>query len=338
MSDKIPNRYNWIFSDNNDCVGGLLIEDKKSIIRYYTLDALRKVMTMFKYTKLPKFMPKKTLEWFILGGYARVFRYKNEWYCGFGGMYGVEKGNYQPPFAIVNNVGINYYEDLKIAYDYNADEINENNIEDYCFIIPNDDLYQGLHDAIRIYAEMQTECLLTLKYILYNNRIPVTAYAPNDDVKASFDEFYKNIVNGKMFQSINAMSMLDGLKGMENVVFNQHTTNQLKDVIECMQYLKASFENSIGLNANYNMKRESLNDDEIALNDDNLLPTIDNMYESRKKAFELLNKCANEKIIEFELNSSWKLRKQEIKVEIEQQQSQVDNTSQDESNGGENNE
>lgn len=319
-TDRIPSRYDWIFDNTIGYGKNLVIDDKGRLISKFFVDALRKILTMFRYTKLPKNINKRTLELFILGGCAKIFRKDGEWYCGIGGLYGVQKGNYMPPNAIVNNIGIDAYKDLKIAYEYNKDEINEDNIEQYCFVIPNDDLYYGLWDEISTYAEMQTECLLTLKAILYNNRIPMTAYASSDELKTAFDEFYKNIVDGKPFASISGISMLNGFKiGLDNVPFNQHTTNQLKDVIECMQYLKATFENTIGLNANYNMKRESLNDDEIALNDDNLLPNIDEMYNCRKKAFDLLNEVAGKKIIEFELDSSWKLKREEIKVELEQQ-------------------
>ena len=101
----------------------------------------------------------------------------------------------------------------------------------------------------------------------------------------------------------------------------------LKEVIECKQYLKANFENLIGLNANYNMKRESLNDDEISLNDDVLNTTIDEMYQSRSKGYDLLNKVSSklygENVIEFDFNSSWKLRKEEIKIELETQQNEA---------------
>ena len=320
---NIPKRYNWIF-DSATGYGELLIENKEMLIRRFFISAMRKILTMFKYTKLPRYIPKRTLELFILGGCAKVFRKNGEWYCGIGGLYGVEQGNYLPPFAIVNNVGIDYYKDLKVVYEYNKNEVNESNIEQYCFVIPNDEMYYGLWDDVRYYAEMQTECILTMKYILYNNRIPVTALANDDNVKNAFDEFYKAIIDGKPFKSISSSSILDGFKGMENAVFNAHTTNQLKDVIECMQYLKATFENEIGLNANFNMKRESLNDDEVALNDDNLLPNIDQMFESRKKAFELLNDVVGEEIIKCELNSSWALKKEEIKLELGKQESEID--------------
>lgn len=336
MGNQIPTRYNWIFETTG--YGSMIIDDKPSLIRKFFFDALRKVLTMFKYTKLPKYIPQRTLELFILTGCAKIFRKNGEWYCGIGGLYGIEEGNYLPPNAIINNVGINYYKDLKIVYPYNKEEINESNIEQYCFVIPNDDLYCGLMDEIKSYAEMQTECLLTLKYILYNNRIPVTSLANDDNIKNAFDEFYQKIIDGKPFTSISSQSILDGFKGMENAVFNAHSTNQLKDVIECMQYLKASFENNIGLNANYNMKRESLNDDEIALNDDNLLPNIDQMFESRKKAFELLNEVAKEELIKFDLNSSWKIKRDEINLELKQQENKSnENTTKDGGLDGNNN-
>ena len=70
------------------------------------------------------------------------------------------------------------------------------------------------------------------------------------------------------------------------------------------------------------MKRESLNDDEIALNDDDLLPLIDEMYESRKNALEILN-IVFDTNISVELSSSWKIRRKEIEIELKTQESEI---------------
>ena len=88
---------------------------------------------------------------------------------------------------------------------------------------------------------------------------------------------------------------------------------QLKDTIETKQYLMGSWYNELGLNANYNMKREAINESEADLNEDSLLPFIDDMLEQRK----ILVKNLNEKFgtnIEVELSSSWKkLKKQSMR-------------------------
>lgn len=63
----------------------------------------------------------------------------------------------------------------------------------------------------------------------------------------------------------------------------------LTSLIEQEQYLKASWYNDLGLNANYNMKRESINSQEGQLNDDMLMPLIDTMLYCRQKALEKVN-------------------------------------------------
>ena len=73
--NAIPSRYNWIFKDLGSCNFDIL-EDKKSITAMYYADGLKKLLTMFKYTTIPKTISQRTIELFILDGYAKVFRYK----------------------------------------------------------------------------------------------------------------------------------------------------------------------------------------------------------------------------------------------------------------------
>ena len=63
----------------------------------------------------------------------------------------------------------------------------------------------------------------------------------------------------------------------------------LTNLIEYHQYLKAGLFNELGLNSNYNMKRESINSNESQLNDDMLHPLIDDMLARRREALEEVN-------------------------------------------------
>ena len=85
--------------------------------------------------------------------------------------------------------------------------------------------------------------------------------------------------------------------------------------MELTQYTKASAFNSIGLNANWNSKRERLNQSEISLNEDSLTPLIENMLYSRKQAIEAINE-KYELNIEVDLSNVWKQKEQEIKTSI----------------------
>ena len=81
-------------------------------------------------------------------------------------------------------------------------------------------------------------------------------------------------------------------------------SNTLTDLIEYEQYLKASWFNEIGLDANYNMKRERISNDEVNQNSDALIPLIQNMYNSRVECIENVNKCFGLDI-SVELTSIW---------------------------------
>lgn len=323
---KIKSRYNWIFKGIGSCNADIL-ECKNDIVSMYYADALKKVLTMFKYNKIPKTISPRTIELFTLDGYAKIFRYKGEWYCGVGSMSGVLTSDYLPLSSTLTNTYLNYSNTLENVTELNKDEIDENNIEKYCFIIPNDDIFYGVNASLSHYATLQAECDLTIKMILYNMRIPTIAVTTDGTTKDSFDVFMKDIANGQTATALNGTKLFEALKG---IPYNNQHLGMLKEVIECKQYLKASFENAIGLNANYNMKRESLNDDEIALNDDNLLPNVDEMKRSREQGFELLNYVSNklykENVIEFDLYSSWKNRQKEIEIEFQQQKKETTET------------
>jgi len=90
-------------------------------------------------------------------------------------------------------------------------------------------------------------------------------------------------------------------------------------LIELQQYLKASWFNDIGLQANYNMKRESIGAEEGQMNNDGLIPLIEDMLKSRKEGIEQVNTMFSTNI-SVELASSWKIRKEEISGQPENEE------------------
>ena len=78
----------------------------------------------------------------------------------------------------------------------------------------------------------------------------------------------------------------------------------MKDLIEYEQYLKASWFNEMGLDANYNMKRERISNGEVNQNSDALIPFMQNMLNSRKGCVENVNKLFGLNI-SVELSSVW---------------------------------
>ena len=88
-------------------------------------------------------------------------------------------------------------------------------------------------------------------------------------------------------------------------------------MIELQQYLKASWFNEIGLNANFNMKREYLSTEEIQASTDLLIPLSDDMLMCREQGIKAVNELFGTNI-SVKKNSAWENKDREIKVAQEQ--------------------
>ena len=106
--------------------------------------------------------------------------------------------------------------------------------------------------------------------------------ASDDRTKESALKYIEDIIAGK----ISVVASDDFLGGVKTQPYALTGHTVITDLIELEQYLKASWYNELGLNANYNMKRESINSGESQLNNDMLLPLIDDMLKRRKEIIE----------------------------------------------------
>ena len=131
--------------------------------------------------------------------------------------------------------------------------------------------------------------------------------ASDDRTKASAEKYLEDVANGKL-GVIAESAFLEGLKSQPY----GHTGNtSLTNLIELMQYQKASWYNELGLNANYNMKRESINSGESQLNDDALIPLVDDMLRQRELGAEKVNEMFGTNIT-VKLAYAWEDNQQEL--------------------------
>ena len=141
--------------------------------------------------------------------------------------------------------------------------------------------------------------------------------ASDDKTQSSAEKFMRDMENGKI-SAIGESAFFEGIK-VQSVPSSQ---NYMTQFIDLEQYLKASCWNEIGLNSNYNMKREYIGNAESALNDDLLLPLVDNMIKERQTAIDKINeKYGTEITIDFA--SSWKVTHMENEKEVAISQSVV---------------
>ena len=235
-------------------------------------------------------------------GNCIITKVNDNLYAFTGGLSGIPNEYYFPTQYTVANPALN----LSKVYTINKD----------CVLIPNDSLYIGLLPLIVKYSNQLAENDITLTIADINARITSLISASDDKTYKSALEYINQIQNGKL-GIIAENALLDGIKAQP---YSASASNQITNLIEYHQYLKASLFNDLGLNANYNMKRESINSGESQLNNDALYPLIDDMLNSRKQAIDKVNKMFNTNI-SVELSSSWK----DNKIELELCQQNLEN-------------
>ena len=285
--DKVPNRSNWSF----DVCSQDLSLDKLS--EYYIKDTLIRTQKMFNYNNLPKTIPKEQLELLLQrNGYAVITKVNGELYAFYGGLGGEPNEYYLPTIATVANPALKFSKSMVIDKE--------------CVVIKNDVMFMGLMPLIQSTSYLLAQADISFKYALINGRMKAIVTAPNDEVKAALDEMFRQIEKGSSLKVVVDDDLMNELK-----VSPYGSNDNGIDIIELKQYIIGSFYQKLGIQSNFNMKREALNSAESALNDDILYPLIDEMLEERQKGIEKINELYGTNI-SVELTSVWKqLRDQE---------------------------
>lgn len=272
---------------------------KPELIEHYMLTMFARTTQMFEYKNLPDTIKKRDLEVLIQSrGFGVGVMVNDKPYVLLGGLGGVLNEQYLPTQAIVTNP----YLKLSKTYDIDKD----------CVIFKNDSMYQGLTPLARKYATLLAETDLSFKYGAVNSRILSLVYASDDRTKESAERVLKDVEEGEKLGVIGGLPMLESFK---TYPYSGSTNTYIKSLLELHQYLKANWYIDLGINANYNMKRESLSQNEVAVNEDTLLPLVDDMLECRKIACDKFNELFGTNI-NVEFSSSWKKLVEEIKLEL----------------------
>ncbi len=262
--------------------------NKPDVISDHITYMLLKTLSMFKYGGLPDTIPTRVIElYFQLNGSVGIYEYENNIYALFGSLGGEPNYNYMPTRFVFSNPALKISKELLIDKE--------------CVIIPNDDMYFGLYPLMNKYATALCENELSMYMTSIIMRAPSLVSAGDDTALTSAQKFFKDLEDGK-FSAVGDSEFLEGIKSSPLSSAGQNRT--ITQLIEYEQYLRAGFFNEIGLNANYNMKRESLNSNESQLNDDMLYPMVDNMLKCRREGLEKVNAMYGTNIT-VEFNSSW---------------------------------
>ena len=217
----------------------------------------------------------------------------NNLYAFVGAAGGPPDVYYRPTLYMVANPGLKTSNQYYISPTDKEHECN-------AVLVRNDTMWQGLYPMMARYASLIAENLLTVRTADVMLRVLALITAPDDSSRLAADQFLKDIEQGHL-ASIAENRFLDGIR-MQNPPSNNGS--YLTQFIELHQYLVGSFYNEIGLNANYNMKREALSESETGLNDDSLMPLCEDMLRCRQEDMERVNEMFGTSIRVY-LDSSW---------------------------------
>ena len=280
--------------------------DKGMLLSSYIRYFLARLQSMFIYEGLPDSIPQKWLENLLLVNGSCVFiKNGDDLIVTRAGIGGKPDVYYIPTECIVANP----YVKEGVNRTYTRDED--------CILMVNDTYAQGLLPLLKKYCSMLVENEITMNIADIMARATIILSAADDNTKDSAELFIKHLLEGK----------LDVIGESPFLVGNQDralTVNQLSnsaailtDLIEYQQYIKAGLYNELGLQSNYNMKRESINAGESQLNEDMLHPLIDNMLTERQQALEKVNAMFGTDI-SVRFNSAWEINEREEEAAIEQ--------------------
>ena len=268
------------------------IKNKDKSVNGYIRKMLAITQAMFVYKGLPETLPQNNLENLLqTNGNVFVTEVNGKMYAFTGGLGGTPNAYNEATEYIVSNPYLN----LNKSYKIDVEGV----------LIKNDSGANSLLPIFGKYGVLCSDTLLSLNTCSVLSRITMLISASDDKTKQSADDFINKILQGD-FSVIGENAFF---KGVNLQSISTQSANQITQLIELLQYFKASAFNEIGLNANYNLKRERLNTSEVQMNVDALNPYVDNMLQERKKAVEKINAMFGTEI-SVDLASSWAIRKE----------------------------
>ena len=291
--------------------------DKPLALRAYICYSLDRLQSMFKWSGLPDTIPQKWLESYLLvDGQCAVIKTSKGLFATNGGMGADPNEYYIPTKYIVTNPWLP--EGSTAGKQYVIDGDTQDAV-----LVRNDTYTVGLMPLLIKYCTQMVENDITMSIADIWVRATVALSAADDQTRESAELWLKKLRKGEL----GVIGEAPFLAGNQNESLRTNpigtVAGTLTDLIEYHQYLKAGLYNDIGLNSNYNMKREAIMSNETKLNDDALHPLIDTMLACRKEAAEEINKLFGTNI-SVEFNSAWADNEKENEAVMQQIEQSVE--------------
>ena len=281
-----------------------------SYVRYY----LARLQSMFVYDGLPGSIPAKWLENYLLvNGSCVWIKTGDDIIVTRAGVGGKPDEYYIPTECIVTNPYIQ--QEYNRTYTRDVD----------CVLMVNDTYAQGLLPLLKKYCSMMVEAEVSMNLNCIMSRGTAALSAADDNTKESAELWLKRVREGQL-GVIGESPFLIGNQDRALTVNQMSGADAtITNLIEYMQYIKASLYNELGLQSNYNMKREAINSGESQLNEDMLHPLIDDMLRERQEALLKVNEMFGTNI-SVSFNSAWEINEREEEAAIEQIEATAEQT------------
>lgn len=271
--------------------------DKTQLTSYYYKMLLNRVINMFTWGNLPDTIDEQVMNFWLFVTGRVVFTEFNGKLYALNGNYGGYPNEYYLPteFVVANPILGNKI----VKLDIDGVAMFNSDTDKY----PTQGLVGGLYPILTLTANMLADCVVTISSALKNGRVQTAFLCKDDTVRIAGEKVLTKLYNGDPAVMIDD-TILNCITPIK-MVDNTSVATILQQTVETYQFWLANFYNSIGVNANFNMKRERLNTAEVNINDSALFVNVVNMLNNRQQALEKINKMFGTNIT-VEISEEWK--------------------------------
>lgn len=302
----------------------LKVNKVKSMYAYYVRTLLNRVTNMFTWENLPETVDENFLciTLFVQG--RLIWTEFNGKLYALNGNYGGEPNEYYYPkqFIIANPILgskiVNIGNDGILMYLTDTDKISQDG--EPC----------GLFGLISSTAQLLADNISSINIAQRNTRLTALVTAGNQAQKTSAELAIKRMYEGEPYEIV-INDLINSLKVNPISENSAAGAQHLKELVELNQYILAQFYHSIGVNSNYNMKRERISGEEIAVNDECLIINVIDMLKNLQNSVKKINEMFGTEIA-VDFSKEWKgvLNNDNKRQDSETSDSEIDsNTSVD---------
>lgn len=271
--------------------------DKTQLTSYYYKMLLNRVINMFTWKNLPDTIDEQVMNFWLFVTGRVVFTEFNAKLYALNGNYGGYPNEYYLPteFVIANPI----LGSKNVKLDVDGVAMFNSDTDKY----PTQTMTGGLYPILTLTANMLADCVVTISSALKNGRVQTAFLCKDDTVRTAGEKVLTKLYNGDPAVMIDdtILNCITPIKMADNT----SVATILQQTVETYQFWLANFYNSIGVNANFNMKRERLNTAEVNINDSALFVNVVNMLNNRQQALEKINKMFGTNIT-VEISEEWK--------------------------------